>query len=72
MNGILIAGLIIGGFYLFARKKPDPGPAPRPSPCPPMGDVDGDGFVTKKDADLVSESLANFASTVSTCYRQSK
>lgn len=29
-------------------------PKGRPSPCPPMGDVDGDGYVTEKDAYMVS------------------
>ena len=35
-----------------------PGGRGRASPCPPLGDVDGDGVVTAKDGDLISQAVA--------------
>ena len=55
MKGLLLIGLIAGGIYLFTRKKELP---KRLSPCPPMGDVDGDGYVSIEDADLISQHFA--------------
>lgn len=59
--------LAAGGLLLFLGRskaspapepEPEPPPEPRISPCPPMGDVDGDGWVTEEDALLIAQFLA--------------
>jgi hypothetical protein len=52
--GILIAGGLIGLFCLAAKAKGVP-EGPRRPPCGDMGDVDGDGWVTNNDAQMIAE-----------------
>ena len=58
----LIALLILGGaaaaLGLLALKGTEPPPGSKRSPCPPLGDVDGDGFISLNDANLILSAVA--------------
>ena len=52
MPNLAILGVGAGLLWLLMREKKVPGGG-RPSPCPPMGDLDGDGLITRNDERLM-------------------
>lgn len=68
----IIALVILGAWALAKGKTTKPAPVGgkvtslRPPPCGNYGDIDGDGYITSKDATLVKQYLAELAGGITT------